>query len=490
MLQLRCVGFYGCGAAFDALVVAEEESMLTSHARIVRAVSAALAVAVASQSFAATLAWNGVGAAGGNPNFSSDTNWASVQVPANGDILGFGTTTNPRLPANDIVGLSLAGINISGNAYTISGSAITMTGNIAFTAGAGNASFISAPIVMTQDLTVDIAANTGSGRLELNGDISGNFALNKINPGMLRLAAVNTKTYTGDTNINGGTVDLAGGSLPSGPGKGNVIVAAGATLNDNGQNTSINGLSGAGAVNKTGSTSRSLSVGLGDANGNHTGSVSFVGGTSNIIKEGTGTQVMGGTGSMSGGFVVNGGRMIVDGTYTATSTVNANGTLGGTGTLGNVTVTGQLKPGGTLTGPVTADSTAVLGSANLTLNAASTTTLDILNLARESQYDGVDSTGAVVYGGTLNVTVASASLLGTFDLFAFGATVPTGNFAAVNVNGNALTNAAGIWTGVIGSNTYVFTQGTGDLVVTAPEPTTLAAIAGASVLGLRRRRSR
>jgi autotransporter-associated beta strand protein len=461
--------------------------VLQTNSRIVRAVSAGIAVAIAGQSFAATLAWNGVGAAGGNPNFSTDTNWTPGQVPANGDLLTFGTTANPRLPANDLVGLSLAGLSISGNAYTISGNAITLTGDIVFSAGAGNASFLTAPIVMTQNLNIDVAANTGSGRLEVNGDISGNFAVTKINPGQLRLV-VGTKTYTGDTNINGGLVDLAGGSLPSGAGKGSVFIAAGATLNSNNQNTSINGLNGAGAANKTGSNSRTLTIGLGDANGTHTGTVSFAGGTSNIQKEGAGTQVMGGTGTMSGGFVVNGGRMIVNGTYTATSTVGANGTLGGTGTLGNVTVTGQLKPGGTLTGAVTADSTAVLGTANLTLNAASVTTMEIVDLARESQYDGVDSTGAVTYGGTLNVT--TAALLGTFDLFAFGATVPTGNFAAVNVNGNALTNAAGIWTGAIGSNTYVFTQATGDLVVIAPEPTTLAAIAGASVLGLRRRRAR
>jgi autotransporter-associated beta strand protein len=459
------------------------------QSRIVRAVSATLAVTLASQSFAATLAWNGVGAAGGNANFSSDTNWTPGQVPASGDTLSFGTTANPRLPANDLVGLSLAGILIPGNAYTISGNAITMTGNITFSAGAGNASFITAPIVMTQDLTVDVAANTGSGRLEMNGDISGNFALIKANPGQLRLV-VGTKTYTGDTNINGGLVDLAGGSLPSGAGKGNVNVASGATLNSNNQNTSINGLNGAGSVTKTGSNTRTLSVGLGDANGNHTGTVTFAGGSSGIAKEGTGTQVFAGTGTLAGGFVVNGGRLILDGTYTGTASVSAAGTLGGTGTIGNTTVTGALKPGGTLTGNVTADSTAVIGTANLTLNAASVTTLDIVNLARESQYDGVDSTGAVVYGGTLNVTIASPVLLGTFDLFAFGATVPTGNFAAVNVNGNALTNAAGVWTGIIGSNTYAFTQATGDLTAIAPEPTTLAALAGASVLGLRRRRAR
>ena len=458
-----------------------------SHTRLFAV--AAISVAISGQtSLAAALAWNGSGAVTGiSTPWSLDTNWTPTAVPQSGDTLTFGTTTNSRTSNNDLVGLTLPGLNISGNAYTISGNAVTLTGDVVFSAGTTNASFVSMPLVMTQNLNVDVAATTGSGRLELNGDISGNFAVTKISPGMLRLV-VGTKTYLGDTTISGGTIDLAGGSLPSGAGKGSVFIAPGATLNSNNQNTAINGLNGAGAANKTGSNSRTLTIGLGDANGSHSGTVSFVGGTSNMLKDGAGTQVMAGTGTLSGGFVVNGGRMIVDGTYTGTGFAGANGTLGGTGALGNVTITGQLKPGGTLSAGVTSDSTAVLNTAGLTLNGASITTLDIVSIARETGYDGVDSTGAIVYGGTLNVN--TAAVLGTFDLFAFGATVPTGNFGVVNVNGTALTNTAGIWTGAIGSNTYVFTQATGDLVVIAPEPTTLAALVGASVLGLRRRRGR
>ena len=445
----------------------------------------------------------------GGTIWSDTANWNNTGAPVSGDSLAFGTPVagGSRSPVNDIVGLSLVGINVSGNAYNITGNAVTMNGDVAFTAGGTNASTITPPLILGQAINIDVAATTGSGRLELNGDVSGNFGVTKTGTGMLRLGAV-TKTYTGDTNLSAGTIDIVAGQSPSGAGKGNLLVNTGATFNLNNNSASINGLNngalGGGAVNKGGSGTRSLTLGLGDANGSFSGTFAFGGGNSNINKNGTGTQVLSGAGTFTptGNTFVAGGRLILDGAWGSSVVVAAAGNLGGTGTLsptGTIatTVNGGLNPGGTLSGATFADSTAVLThNGNVILAGTAVTAMDIDGLARETQYDGLDvlvsgtQAGTLTYGGTLNIDFAS-DLIGVFDLF--NGVTTAGSFSAINLTGavtGSLTNdGAGIWTGSAGSNTYVFTQATGDLLVIVPEPTTLGLLAGVATFGLRRRRA-
>lgn len=461
--------------------------------------STALAFAVCSipvaATHAATLAWNGSGAVSGTATpFSLNTNWTPNGVPADGDLLTFGTTSNSRSPNNDLTNLALSGITISGNAYTISGNSLSVNGEIAFNAGGSNVSGFSAPIALTSSTTFNVSTTT-SGRLELGGDVTGISDLVKTGAGQLRFTG-SGKTYSGNTRVNEGIIDLVA-SLPNGAGKGDAFIASGAILESNNTSLTFNGINGAGTFQKVGNGSRTLTIGNGDANGSHSGTVNTVGsgGSTALTKIGTGTQVFSGQGNVSGALNVNGGRLIIDSAsagnfaVTGATTVAAAGTLGGTGVIagGLVTVNGNLRPGGTLSGATFSESTAVLGVASLTLSGTAVTTLDIVGLARESQYDGVDVGTALTYGGTLNITGAQP---GTFDLFNFGAVVPTGNFAAVNVDGVALTNLAGVWTGSSGGNSFAFSQATGDLIVTVPEPTTIAALAGASLIGLRRRRAR
>ena len=110
--------------------------------------------------------------------------------------------------------------------------------------------------------TGSFAPQSGS-TLTFNGSVSDGTASNGISlngPGVLLLTA--TDTYSGNTSVNAGTLRLGSNSaVPGGTGKGNVIVAVGATLDMNGMNAAINGLSGSGIIGNSSAASATLNLG-------------------------------------------------------------------------------------------------------------------------------------------------------------------------------------------------------------------------------------
>src|SRR5262249_931789 len=140
--------------------------------------------------------------------------------------------------------------------------------------------------------------------------------------------------------------------IPDGAGKGNLVIEGNGQFQSNNVNETINGLSSASStavVTKSGSNTRTLTVGAGDATASYAGSVSWTGGSSGIVKTGLGTQTFGGTTTLAGAFSVNAGTLLLNGTATAASATTAAGaTIGGTGTAtltGAFTVNGMLSPG-------------------------------------------------------------------------------------------------------------------------------------------------
>src|SRR5262249_48803842 len=139
------------------------------------------------------------------------------------------------------------------------------------------------------------------------------------------------KTYRGDTAVTFGATLKMGtaNSLPSGNGKGNVVLNAvafgtGPTLDLNGFDTAINGLNGtSSAVNGTiidsvtGTTT--LTIGNGDANGTFAGNIASGTGTINLVKTGLGTETLGGVNTYTGTTMVNGGTLVVEGTIGSTA---------------------------------------------------------------------------------------------------------------------------------------------------------------------------
>lgn len=162
-------------------------------------------------------------------------------------------------------------------------------------------------------------------------------------------------------------------------------------------------------------------------------------------------------------------------TLAGRGTVNGDIVIGGLGTLSPGESVGKLTFGGKLS----------LGGSTL---------FEIEGTGRGTAggYDAVDVAGELTWGGTLTVNFQNAFISDTtFDLFALGGG-QQGDWDSVVLTGayvGALTSNAGVWSGTFGDTMVLFSQATGDLVVSVPEPGALSLI-GLAGLGLMRRRRR
>lgn len=300
---------------------------------------------------AATVSWTGLGST--SPYLWSDpANW-DIGVPQNGDDLVFPAGVTNRAAQNDLVGLVVGSISFPGAGYTLSGNAIDLNGNITQTVSGTGDNIISLNMNLLKDVTINV---TGTYRLRPDGDISGSYGIIKEGSGTLRFSGSVVKTYSGDTVINGGIVDMVADLLPRGTGKGNVIINAGGTLQSNNSHITINGLSGNGTVVKVGSNTRVLTVGSGGASGNFAGTFTDANSRLSLTKVGAGTQILSGGGTIGATVTVSEGTLLVNGTYSGSMSnaandwvVSAGAVLGGTGSVTMydiLGVSGTLAPGG------------------------------------------------------------------------------------------------------------------------------------------------
>ena len=258
----------------------------------------------------------------------------SVGILANG-----GTASGIGQATADPANLVLDGgtLQYTGPAVTIDrGFTVTASGGTLERNGSGN---------LVLGGTADIVmAGSGDRALTLSGSstsynnisagipdpASGRTTLVKSGAGTWRLVGA-AKTYTGDTLVNGGSLFLvSAGVLPTGVGKGDVTVAAGATLDLYGNSHTINGLDGAGTVTTTINTARTLTLGNADASGDFSGLLTQGTGQSlAVTKTGSGTQRFAGASNYSGGTSLRGGTLVAAAT-------DALGT-------GVVTITGSAR---------------------------------------------------------------------------------------------------------------------------------------------------
>lgn len=267
---------------------------------------------------------------------------------------------------------------------------------------------------------------------------SGRTTLVKDGPGTWRLFG-GPKTYSGDTLVNAGSLFLVtAGALPTGAGKGDLVVAAGATVDLFGNSHTINGLDGAGTITTTQNTVRTLTVGNADASGTFTGSLTQgASQTLALSKIGSGTQRLGGASSFTGGTGLRGGSIVAA----------ASGALGS----GVVTLSGSaqrltLVSSATLANAIVIDAPAgVVGSGLI-------------------QYEGLGR--GVLAGGTITI-LANNPAGGIFgstgggELFVSSAVVAASG-SRVNVRTGTVTLAGG------GSYQYL-DHGTGTLRVGASQ---------------------
>ena len=343
-------------------------------------------------------------------------------------------------------------------------------------------------VAATNQIADTASVTLTSGSLELS---SYNEIINSLtmSGGSLR-RSTNTLTLNSASSFTGGTLNFASNTA-------RIITNATSTLGDvtfdfsAASGTSTLGLVLGGDIAVNASTTANFTNsggGLGriDLNGaNRTIDVGAgatmnvdwtIAGTSvGLTKNGSGTLELNAANTFTGATAINAGTLFVNGSLAAGSAlfVASGATLGGTGTInGAATVNGYLRPG---------NSPGVLSfGSSLALGSTSQTTMELNGTTRGAQYDGIDVTGALTYGGDLTIDVGSAFLGSSenFSLFTFAS--QSGNLDSVNLAGaygtGIFTIASGVWRLMDSSgNQWSFSQADGNLGFTAvPEPSTWA----------------
>lgn len=279
-----------------------------------------------------TTSWTG----GLVPGLGSRAKWDSTVTAANTTSLG-----------ND---LTIGGIIIADPAGPV-------------TINTGNTLTVGTEVVdidlsaATQNLTLNCDLNMGAPNiwdiatdrtLTLSGVVSG-AGVTIQGSGTTVLQGANT--WIAGTTVTSGTVRLAADEvIPHGAGTGNLTLNG--TLDLNGFNEQINGLTGAGIVdnNATGTTSV-LTVGTNNQVGNFSGTLQNSGSSAvlELVKIGTGALTLSGASTHSGLTTINGGAVTVlnsgaFGTSSAGTIVNG----GATGNAANARI--DLSGGITVTG--------------------------------------------------------------------------------------------------------------------------------------------
>ncbi|MBT1153973.1 autotransporter domain-containing protein [Aminobacter anthyllidis] len=261
-------------------------------------------------------------------------------------------------------------------------------------------------------------------------------------------------TFNGGTLLNAGSAISSSRSIVLGAGGGTIETGAGASV------TSSGGVSGAGALTKTGaglltlrgantslggitlaggslvgdttSLNGNIDVGNGTAlqfdqanGGSYAGQLS---GSGDLTKTGAGAVTLtGDSAAFSGPTQVMAGTLAVDGKLGGSVDVAMGATLSGTGTLtGDVTVgNGATLAAGASPGTLTVGA--------LTLNAGSTSIFELNapGIVGGAGNDLVKVTNDLSLGGTLDARVASA---GYYRLYNYGGSL-SGDFDNVDING-------------------------------------------------------
>jgi|GEM_PF-5846740 len=309
------------------------------------------------------------------------------------------TATNAR---------ALTGINLnpsapSGISVTTTAATLTLSTGIAANAGAGVAK------LGTGQLNTGVAAgfagflSTQAGTLELTGN-------NSAATGSLDMVAGTTRV-SASNNFPGGIAQFSGGTL---------------------QPTAAVSLSKPLTLATTGTVdSQAASIEL----------AGVVSGTGTLLtKQGTGTVILSGNNTYTGGTTVSTGTLQVasgatqsgGGTYTVASgaTLRVEGTIGASTAANPVTVSGRLSGSGTVNRTVNVASAGIVtpGSSIGTLTV-STISLSTSVLDFEIASPSIDfiSAGTISLTGTNTLNLTGTVLAGSHDFISFGTRTGAGN---------------------------------------------------------------
>jgi autotransporter-associated beta strand protein len=243
-------------------------------------------------------------------------------------------------------------------------------------------------------------------------------SLTKLGTGTLTLSSPNT--YTAGTNINGGVLRMGSASaLGTGP----VAVASPGILDLNGKSPTIGNLSGSGTIdNITAGGAPILTINT-TTSSNFSGVIHNDTGSVALTVGGTGTQILSGANTYSGGTTVTAGKLLIG--QAGTNATIVSSTLTGANTLtalptGTLSVGGngivQLADGVTNQTFVTPSAHSAVVTSNINLTSLSLTgdgTLDIGNnriiVDYTSGHDPIASIGLWIANGFAESETAGSS---------------------------------------------------------------------------------
>jgi len=332
---------------------------------------------VISGDFGLTVNGGGTLTLGGSNSFTGGISLVDgILVADNINALGTGTVS---LGAGTELQLGLSGnygnaINIGADANATISAITGVTGGLTggLTIGAGGS------------LNIGSTGNAGTINISGSGNITAGAQI-IIDAGIL---AIGDAAF-GDTLVNAA-----------------LDVSAGASLNLNGFDTSLGGLTGTGSVSLGGNT---LTVGGLDLDTSFGG---VIAGTGGLVKVGSGGLTLTEDNIFTGLTEVVDGMLTIDGSIASDVQVGANGILGGIGTIsGNIDLSGKLTAAGIGTA-------GILHTGSITMNAGSSLDIDLLSPVTGGGIgnDLIDITGNLHLDGILNIASVGTVLPGVYNI--------------------------------------------------------------------------
>jgi fibronectin-binding autotransporter adhesin len=373
---------------------------------------------------------------------------SSLTLSGSNSYAGLTTVTSGTLAASNNYSLgnsasSTGGLNLNPSTGTASVQFSSATPSIASLAssGAGSSSIVLGNTSGAGSSTTLTITGAGSGAgTTFSGVISDLAGTKSTAIGNVTLSAGNltlggADTFTGATNLNGGTLTL-GNSLAL---QDSILALGGGTLSFGTLSAAtLGGLTGTQNVALTNTTSGAVALTIGNNNetSSYNGSLS---GAGSVTKAGTGNVTFSNA-NYTGATTINGGTLVISGGTVGSPTSNlviaeaGNGLnlSGGTLTAGTVNIainSGQTGGSASITGSGSAIFGAFnIGSAqntagNLTINTTGSVALGIGTVVRDN---GGAGNGLIVEGGT--VTANSLFIQGLSD-----------KVANLNITGGSLT---------------------------------------------------
>ena len=318
----------------------------------------------------------------------------------NGGALGTGTVTlnDASTGANNTSLLATNAFTVVNNIVVANqGSGVSTIGTTAFNVG-------SVPTLWNGNVSLNKATTITGGNADRTtwlGVISGSPGTVTV-AGNARTTWDASNTFTGSVNLSGAGTILQMNNNNAIPDASNVDVPAGTFLYSNNASETINGLTGAGTVQKHPGVGGTFALTVGAANATSSFSGLITNGNASaivsLIKAGSGVFTLANANTYTGGTTIANGRLNVNNTTgsglgTGNVTVQNGGTLGGTGSMtGLVTV----QSGGTLSPGL---SPADLATGSLTVSSGGNYVVELNGPAPDTGYDQTVVTGAVSVGG-------------------------------------------------------------------------------------------